>query len=258
MSSNRSITPEPVIFATTKRANATFFGSKAAIAASHTTFSNLPEDMQGQIFSFIRTVSAAKARRINKESAEAIVEMHEGYQYAARGDALMTAAIYDVEHDPRHNINRALPAWFSQIDCQALELIGKNLINLSKLTAETMENPCSFLGFVFEQTIVLALQRELISFDELIDLLCLKGNPEADNTVYALFKSQDNGQDIVSRLSCIFAAEKELMSCDIVVDKKFVADFLQKEIHGPQGYEMYLDDLIACEKSVSRPSIAGK
>jgi hypothetical protein len=257
-----------VIFAHTQRAHATFLGKQSPVSSPYPvvasegkqTLLSMPVDMQTEIFTFVRTLSAARVITISKEGAQMVSQNHEGYQNAVNGNAIRAAVVGGLKaNSPTTYVS--LPDWFFLIHCDALELIGKRVIELSQLMAESITNPSSFFQFIFDKSVLQALRKGWVTLDQLIDLLNLKGDPEANDTVYALFRSQESGVDLVARLSAVLGAEKELVASDVVVDKQFVATFLNEEIHGSQQrYEMYLDDVIALhklaqksEKAVARP-----
>jgi hypothetical protein len=262
MAFNRTSETEnpPVIFAHTQRAHATFFGNRESAlspypvvgAESKQTLLGMPVDMQTEILTFVRTLSAARVITISKEAAGMISQNHEGYQNAANGHAIRTAVVGSLKaNSPTPYV--ALPDWFYRIQCDALELIGKRVIELSQLMEESITNPSSFFQFIFDKPVLQALRKGWVTLDQIIDLLNLKGDPEASETVYALFRSQESGEDLVARLSAVLAAEKELIASGVVIDKTFVETFLNENIQGSQQrYEMYLDDMIALHTLVAQ------
>ncbi|GEM_PF-6491696 len=210
---------------------------------------SLIEDMQHEIFGYLRTASAARAVRVSKETRQIVSDGHESYINSKKGNVIKKCIAKDFTSDPRNKF-ASLPDWFYKIDLETLELIGLNIINLSRLIQEEIENPYSFFKYIFDKRVLRALRQHLVTLDQLIDLLTLKGRPEADDAVDALFASEACGEDVTLRLGILLAAQNRLISVDITVDQQFVAEFLNKEIHGPLDYETYLDDLITTHESM--------
>jgi hypothetical protein len=201
----------------------------------------LPDDMQNVVCDFVSTHAAAHLQRVSKSFMAMITNHHDAYRLAARGRVLRESILLDLKKRKQR-----LPKWLYGMSCDALELVGKGIIDLKRLVTDDMRSyPYVCYEAIFNKKILTALQLQLVTMDQLISQLTIIGNFDEMDVVDTLFLGEEKSERLVCQISLVVDYREQLTANGVVIDKVFVEAFLASQISDEITGKKYFEQLLA-------------